>query len=244
MNPRSLFALVLCGWLGAAAEQTPAGAGGANHCSATQPWPNRFTLEFSVVASRGALALEGDNELSYALEGNQYLLRSSTRSLAYRASQESRGTLVGNVLRPREYMEQSQRRGAQRVHFDWEGQSVTFTANAEQPGRTAPMLQDRLSLLLQLGERLRAQIDGEVELPVAGVRRITPYRFERLGQEVVEVPAGRFHAVRVARQSDDRSDRIEAWLAPSQCWLPVKVRFVDDDHGLVLENQLRKAVFD
>lgn len=216
----------------------------APRCSARQPWPERFTLDYLVAASRGALALEGDSQLTYTVDSGRYQLRSSTRSLGYRAEQTSRGELAGTVLRPLEYVEQNQRREPRVVRFDWDARSVTFSANPDEPGRTLPMLQDRLSVLLQLGQRLRTQAQNDIELPVAGLRRISPYRFERYGQERVEVPAGTFETVHLARHSEDRSDRIEAWLAPALCGLPVKVRYVDEDRGVALENQLRKAVFD
>jgi hypothetical protein len=232
-------ALSLC--TGGALAQ--AGEGGTARCTAQQPWPPRFTLEYTVVASRGGLSLEGENELQFRNDGGQYSLNSSTRSVLYRARQDSRGSVLGRVLKPAEYVEQNQRREATTTTIDWPAGTVRFSAAPDSPGHAAPMLQDRLSMLLQVGEQVRHQREGDVVLAVAGVRSVAEYRFERRGKESVELPAGTFEAVRLLRRDSARNEAIEVWLAPSACWLPVKLRYTDD-RGYVVENLLRRAVFD
>jgi hypothetical protein len=247
---RTLAALLLlaCGTVGAqpAAPPTAPAAeqpGAKGLCSAQQPWPARFTFVYTVVASRSGLTLEGENELQFRSEGADYTLTSATRSTLYRARQDSRGTVQGRTLRPSEYTEHRQRREPTTTTIDWPSGTVRFTAAADAPGTTVPLLQDRLSMLLQLGERAQRQRDGDVVLPVAGVRNIASYRFERRGTERVSVPAGSFDTVRFERRDTKRDEALELWLAPASCWLPVKMRFTDD-RGLTVENQLRSASFD
>jgi hypothetical protein len=226
---------------GAAAAQP--GDGAAPRCTPQQPWPAHFTLEYAVVASRGGLSLEGENELQFRNEGGRYALNSSTRSVLYKARQDSRGAVQGRALKPGEYVEQNQRREPTTTTIDWSAGTVRFSAAPDAPGHVAPLLQDRLSMLLQLGEQAQRQRDGDVVLPVAGVRSVAEYRFERRGTESVELPAGTFDTVRLQRRDLVRNEAIEVWLAPSTCWLPVKLRYTDD-RGYVVENLLRRAVFD
>jgi hypothetical protein len=236
--PTVLTALLLATPAAASTTEPPAAP-----CTAEQAWPPRLAMEFVVQASRGVLGLEGINELSFVVEGTSYRMRSSTRSLLVSAQQASRGSVEGRVLRPEEYVEQNLRRGPATTTIDWAAQRVQFSANRDAPARTLPLLQDRLTLLLQLGERLRsAQGDGEIEVPVAGLRQVSPYRFKRRGSEAVNVPAGTFATVHLERLSDS-GGAMEVWLAPSLCWLPVQLRYTDE-RGLVVENRLRRVSFD
>lgn len=244
-NARSarLVLTALAALLLAAPAPAPSAEPTAAPCTAEQPWPPRLVMEFAVQASRGLLGLEGVNELSFAVEGKRYWLRSSTRSLLFSAQQESRGSVDGRVLRPEEYVEQNQRRGPTTTTIDWAAQRVQFSANRDAPARTLPLLQDRLTLLLQLGERLRvAPGDGQIEVPVAGLRQVSPYRFKRRGTEAVKLPAGTFDTVHLERLSEP-GGAMEVWLAPSLCWLPVQLRYTDE-RGLVVENRLRRVSFD
>lgn len=212
-------------------------------CPAQQPWPPRITLEYTVVASRSGLTLDGETTLQFRSDGADYALSSSTRSVLYGMRQDSRGTVQGRALRPSEYTEQRQGRASTTTTLDWSAGTVRFSAAADAPGTIAPLMQDRLSVLLQLSERAQHQRDGDVVLPVAGVRSIASYRFERHGTERVSVPAGSFDTVRLVRRDTKRDEAIELWLAPANCWLPVKMRFTDD-RGLIVENQLRSASFE
>ena len=216
---------------------------GQPRCSASSPWPAKLKMEYVATAKLGPLSLDGENEVGFTVEQGRYRMHSATRSSLYRAQQESRGAVEGRALRPQEYTEQRQRRAASTTTIDWAARTVSFSANAEQPGSTSPALQDRLTVLLQLGERLRAGGTGAIELPVAGARHVSAYRFERRGAESLTLPAGQFETYKLERQNEERDEAIELWLAPSLCWLPVKLRFTDE-RGLVVENALRRAVFD
>jgi Protein of unknown function (DUF3108) len=211
-------------------------------CLAEQPWPTRLAMEFAVSAARGALALAGDNQLVFRIEGDRYELRSSTRSLLFTAEQASRGSVEGRLLRPAEYVEHSPRRGQHTTRFDWDAGTVRFTANIDGTAATAPFLQDRLTLLLQLGQWLRGAERGDPELPVAGLRDVSAYRFQRRGSAATAVPAGTFETLRLERKAD-AGGAMEVWLAPALCWLPVRLRYTDD-RGLVVDNQLRRIAFD
>lgn len=232
---------------GAAALLAPAAraqVSGTPACDAQSPLPPRFRLEYLAQAARGPLTLEGENELEFSIEGGRYLLRSVTRSLLFSAEQQSSGEVRGALLVPHDYRERSARRPPRTMHIDWRADRVSFSSNSEGTTTTQPQLQDRLSLLVQAGQQLRAQQSrGAVVLPVAGTRHVSTYRFEPRGSESLELPAGRFDTLRLERPLDAEHDGLEVWIAPALCWLPVRLRFTDD-RGQVIQNQLRAARFD
>lgn len=217
-------------------------------CTDTAPLPTRFRLAYDALAARGPFKLEGENELVFTTDGPRYTLRSVTRSVLFNAEQESVGEVVTStpgltVLQPSRYTERTARREPRQVQFDWRVRRVLF-GGTEQSVATQPLLQDRLSLLLQVGQQLRAQQGkGEVTLPVASARRISSYRLTPGEVQVLELPAGRFDTYRLERPLDAEHDGIEVWIAPQLCWLPVSLRYTDD-RGQVIQNRLRSARFD
>jgi len=233
-----LAAVGLVGAAGARASVT-----GSPDCGSRQPLPARLRLEYDARAARGALALDGENALEFTADGARYRMRSATHSVLFSAEQESFGELAGEALVPHEFRERSGRRPPRTMRVDWRNRLVRFsTHDADAP--TLPLLQDRLSLLLTLGLQLRAQAaPGAVELPVAGARRVSIYRFEYRGAGPVELPAGRFETHRLERPLSADDDGLELWIAPALCWLPVWMRFVDHRRN-VIQTRLRAARFD
>jgi hypothetical protein len=175
------------------------------------------------------------------------------------------------LLIPAEFVERSGRRDPRTVRIEGAGGRVSFSANAGEPATAPAGLQDKLSLLLQAGQQLRIALDGAapgasgasgasasaaagahtntaaakapIDLPVAGARRISTYRLLLRGAETLDLPAGRIETWKLERPRDAEHDGLEAWVAPSLCWLPVRLRFTDE-RGTVIENRLRAARFD
>lgn len=222
--------------------------GGTPPCDAATALPPRFRLDYLAQASRGPLTLDGENDLAFETDGTRYTLRSATRSVLFTGEQVSRGTLKTEgataLLVPGRYEERRGRREPRNVDIDWPRQTVRFSANVDHPAATQPRLQDRLSLLVQAGQQLRAQATpAAVALPVAGARQVSTYRLELRGAEPLDLPIGRIDTLRLERPLDAEHDGLEIWIAPSLCWLPVRLRFTDD-RGQVVQNQLRAARFD
>lgn len=170
------------------------------------------------------------------------------------------------LLMPADFVERSGRRDPRTVRIEGAGGRVSFSANAGQPATAPAGLQDKLSLLVQAGQQLRVVIEtgalapsgaapqpgasadaaaskAVIELPVAGARRISTYRLMLKGTETLDLPAGRIETWKLERPRDAEHDGLEAWVAPSLCWLPVRLRFTDE-RGTVIENRLRAARFD
>jgi hypothetical protein len=243
---RSLRRILRASALAACTLAALPGAGrAAADCGAAGAWPPPFRFAFDAVATRTPLWIAGDSDLVLTRDGDGYLLVAETRAVGfYHARQSSRGAVGAGGLVPLEYTEQRWRRPQATTKFDWSARRVSFSAVPEA-GQTQPRMQDRLSLLLELGRTLRLQpAVAFVELPVAGVRHTSTYRFEVRGMETLDLPVGRIDAVKLERPADapgnDRHDRLEVWLAPALCWLPARVRY-DDDRGLTIDQRLKAA---
>jgi hypothetical protein len=223
----------------------PLAAPAANECGPADAWPPPFRLAFEATAARSPLSITGESDLALTREGDGYTLVSETNAAGfYHARQSSRGAIGAGGLVPIEYTERRGRRPQETTRFDWRARRVSFSAAAET-AETRARMQDRLSLLLELGRALKLRPAATfVELPVAGVRNTSLYRFEVRGAETIELPIGRIDAVKLERPADapgnERHDRLEVWLAPALCWLPARVRYTDD-RGMTIDQRLKDA---
>jgi hypothetical protein len=209
-------------------------------CGADAPLVSQVRLEYGVTATRALLSISGEATVVFQRRGNAYTLESTQQALGLvEARQRSAGTVGLQGLVPRTFTQQSNRRPQLSVEFDWTAQRVTFSqTGASAPAQ--PQMQDRLSLLLQLGWRQRAEPRATaIEIPVAVQRRVSTYLFSARGGETLDLPAGTFETVKYERHRQAGEDALEVWLAPALCSLPVRMRFTDE-RGLVIEQQLRE----
>lgn len=207
-----------------------------------EPWPARMRLDYDVTASRGLLAIDGTGVLRFERSGSRYTLSSDLEAVGlYHARQVSSGTIDVNGLRPDEYVETRGSRKPRVTRFDWSAKRVEFPAAPQTPGSAVAGMQDRISLVLQLGWRRSRQPDAAgYEMLVAGSRRAAPLRFERGALQTLQLPAGAIEAVALTRPGDDEHDRIEIWYAPAWCGLPVRMRYTDRRGGSI-DHRLRAA---
>ncbi|HEU0201531.1 MAG TPA: DUF3108 domain-containing protein [Burkholderiaceae bacterium] len=214
-------------------------------CPLPQRLPPALVAVYEVSAKRGAFALPGESTLRFRTTAGQgYELSSETRSLTvFRATQRSQGRVQERVLIPAYYAESRTGRSGFEATFDWSRGILTLAPNSQDAPAvevpTQPLLQDRLTLLLQVGWTLQSHAQqSHVALPVAGSRRISVARFERRGEEALDLPAGPVATLKLERPLDPDNDRIEVWIAPALCWLPVRIRYTDR-HGGVIDHRLR-----
>jgi hypothetical protein len=221
------------------AAAVPAAAGAELACGADVPLSMHVRLEYGVTASRGMISLSGDGVVTYQRKGDDYAMESSLQALGiFEIKQRSAGTAGKEGLSPRKFTQQTTGRPTFSVDFDWPAQRVAFSRTGKS-APTKPQMQDRLSLLMQLAWRYRADPRARtIEVPVAGHRGASTYVFDVHGAETITVPAGRFDAVRFERHKEDGDETLEVWLATEICSLPARVRFTDDK-GLLVEQQLR-----
>jgi hypothetical protein len=242
MKRALILAILLFPFLSASPATPAAPAAAPPSCPAAAPWPPAARLEFNAHASWGVLGLSGTNVMTLKRDGDAYSLVSETSAGAlFSARQSSRGRVSTKGIVPLEYVERNLNRPAMTTRFDWTKHTVHFT-ETEDTVPTEPQMQDRASATLQVGWMLRNGLPV-IDTPVAGVRGASIYHFVERGREAIDTTAGRFDTIKVERPMTEEDDRIEVWLAPSLCYLPVRSKFTERK-GAVIANELRSARFD
>ena len=159
---------------------------------------------------------DGHYKLSSILEtvGVAWLFKS------YRLEMESRGQVTADGLRPDQFtIRRNGKDTNEKAFFDWENMTVLVGNRPEQTLDKGA--QDFLSFNYQLGFMRHAE-DGSV-LPLATGKKYTVYRLDVLGDEEIDVPAGKM----LTQHLQVPGESIDLWLAYDYLLLPVKIRFVD-----------------
>ena len=143
---------------------------------------------------------------------------------------ESRGLVTDAGFGP---LEARAGAGAQTMvtTFDWAASRVSFDSTGAGAAVTSDS-QDRASMLMRLaglGLASAAQLNGTVELLVAGANGVAVVRFERIGEEVIDSALGKLTTLHLVQVTQPGSARLEVWLAPSRSWYPVQLRVTAPD---------------
>lgn len=115
--------------------------------------------------------------------------------------------------------------------FDWDASRVIFGGTGAGATITSDG-QDRASMLMRLaglGLAGAAQLNGAVELLVAGSDGVTVVRFQRVGEEDIESGLGKLATVHLAQVVAPGRPRLDVWLAPAHSWYPVQLRVTAPD---------------
>lgn len=213
---------------------------------APSPGRRRFKVHYGDYAEGNVVA-----ELDYALEIEQdrYRLRTEARAVGLTAlfwsgalAQASTGRLGTDGMEPERYVEQRGRRPERWTTVD-RGAGVAVFSGGERVPLVAGV-QDRLSLLLQLGLIARAQpqrmaAGQRIELPELGSRGIAPAVFLSRGDESLATDRGPLRALHLERRDGNpaRDPRVDVWLGYDHGLTPVRIRLTDPA-GRVLDQVL------
>ncbi|WP_303785462.1 DUF3108 domain-containing protein [Azovibrio restrictus] len=211
----------------AAVAAAGAGAAGGPGFQGGGDFPPRGEIRF--VVHRGEQGLEvGRAVHRWEMADGRYRLESVTETTGLaalfkpvRIETESRGWFDRQGLHPEQYrvMKNGSPTG-ESADFDWSGGQVRMGGQDWQPLR--PGSQDLLSLHYQLAY-LPALAEG-VALGVVTGKRYDPFQFDALGEELLEMPAGRFRTLHLQHLGRNRT---EIWLALDHLLLPVQIRHTD-----------------
>jgi hypothetical protein len=128
------------------------------------------------------------------------------------------------------YRQDGLRSRSRHGEFDWAAGEVRMEDNGRQASyATVPGLIDRQTVTLAIAADL-ANGARAFDYKVAVKDRVEDMRYRRPAEQVVEVPAGRFDAVRMVRERDPAAAGTrssQSWFAPSLGWLPVKIEQVE-----------------
>lgn len=190
--------------------------------------PGHGFIRFNVYKGTEGL-LVGRAEHSWDFADGHYRLAAVTETVGLaalfkpiRVELESRGSLTAEGLQPERFT--TRRNGSatnENADFDWSAHQVTLGRD----GSRRDMLdgaQDLLSFHYQFG--YLPGLAGGVGMGVATGKKFENYRFETVGEEGVDTPAGHFRTVHVRVRTDSTT---ELWLAIDRLLLPVKIRYTD-----------------
>ena len=160
----------------------------------------------------------------------------------------SEGSVTASGLAPDRYTESPRKRATVSTNFNRDArQSITFSSTtASAP--LVPGVQDRLSLLFQIGALLlasgpQAAAGGRIEMPVAGVRgEAETWVFESQGVEAIVTGSGPLSTTHLRRTprpgSNDRI--IDVWIAQADGGYPARVMYTEPTDGSTIEMLLDK----
>ena len=141
---------------------------------------------------------------------------------AVRFENESRGRLVAGGLQPDSYVTRKNGKDAnENAEFDWAAGLVRLSRH----GKSQPVArgsQDILSLNYHLAYLARPEAGSTIGV-VTG-KKYERYAIDSLGEETIDLPAGRFRTLHLRAMTRSVT---EIWLALDHHRLPVKIRFTD-----------------
>lgn len=185
-------------------------------------------------------------ELSLQIDERRYLLQSAGRAEGLVAlvwsgvlAQRSEGQVTRAGLSPERYWEQRGKRPERWAALDQRRRQIAFSS-----GESVPLVdgvQDRLSVMVQLGLLARARPDRlaagrALELPELHSRRVERARWLSHGEDELHGPGGALRTLRLERTGPYEPDdaRVDLWLGYDLQMMPVRLRLSDPD-GRVLD---------
>ena len=203
------------------------------------PLPRRGRIRFGVYkgSSGERSMLVGRSVHEWQHDGKRYRMNAVLETVGIaalfknvRVLQVSEGGFLQGELKPSLFRYDRGEGDVVEAAFDWTGKTVGL-----QNGQTASIgegAEDMLSMFYQLMQA--AQRGENFVMAVATGRKVERYVFDWLGEEVLDIKAGRFQSwhVRIRSASgagvDGRgTDVTEVWLGKEVAGLPVRIRYTD-----------------
>jgi hypothetical protein len=215
------------------AERASAPAREATHRAGSAPAlrlavPSSAHFNYDVIAHTKGITLNGNARLDWHNDGREYEAQLTLSAPFLRSrTQRSTGLVTAQGLAPVRFSDKY--RSEEAAHFDRDNGKVTFSTN-KPDADLEPGVQDRLSIVLQLGAMLggdpsRYPAGSHITVQTASTKEAEPWTFIVDGEETLALPGGRVQAVRLTRTPRKEYDvKVELWLAPGAAYAPVRLR--------------------
>lgn len=197
--------------------------------------PPSSQLQYRLRADIKGLSVEGQGQIDWQFDAKQYRLifDTSTQLTGQLMSEKSEGAIDRNGLVPGNFVLKRMRKEPVAVVFDRRAGQINFAgdipAHKIQGGE-----QDRLSVLWQLLSMARARpgsfTPGSTwKFFVAGHRGGEAWTFQVKDQQRLRTSLGEIDTLHIAHLPTDPGGgrQVDIWLAPSQEWFPVRLRFTE-----------------
>lgn len=209
--------------------------------------PPSAKLDYVIRADIQGLSLEGTGSIDWQFTSPKYRLQFDTRSslIGLLLSERSEGNVDRRHLQPASFYSKRFRKEAVTVNFDRQAGSIIF------PGDTAPLKlegneQDRISVLWQLVSMVRAaparfNAGSPWKFFVIGYRGGEAWTFTVSEKERLRTSLGEIDSLHLVHLPSEHSKapKVDIWLAPTMEWLPVRIRF-SEENGDTIEQNLER----
>ncbi len=207
--------------------------------------PGSVRLKYTLTGESKQQTYHAMGELLWLQDGKTYDARLEYSAFLIGSRvRTSSGRLSERGLEPTRFSDKWRKRDLA-AHFERDKGIVSFSANTP----SAPLLpdaQDQLSVLLQLsalvaGDPARFGAGASITLPVVGPRDADVWTFTMQGEELAYLPYDNLRTLKLTRNPRKEFDqKVEAWLAPSLAYMPVRVRITQPNGDFV--DQLLRSV--
>jgi hypothetical protein len=191
--------------------------------------PASGTIRYAIfMGTRGFQIGRAEHTWEFTEDG-RYRLTGMTETVGLAAllktirfENESSGRLVAGGLQPEIYRTRKNGEDAnENANFDWTAAAVHLS-RGDKTQSIVPGTQDILSLNYQLAYLPRPEAGASVGV-VTG-KKYGRYALDSLGEETLDIKAGRFRTLHLRAMGNDVT---EIWIALDHHRLPVKIRFTD-----------------
>lgn len=203
------------------------------------PVPARARMEFMLLKGADGFRI-GRAVLRWGSDGERYAMSSLTEAtgivslfISGELRLESQGDLIRDGLRPRVFwVQRGDAEKTEIVHFNWgEGTAWITSHQGTRMEQVEPGSQDQLSVLFQF-PFVQASQDA-FEFNVVTGRKIDRYRYRIVGEEELNTELGVYRTLHVRRHDAEGRRGVEAWLALDHFYLPLKIRLIEKDGGIL-----------
>ena len=175
-------------------------------------------------------ATEGNAQITYSLDGQQYYLKSVIKPQGLAALiignllQTSAGIVTKNGLQPTDYLykygEKADKTYA--AKFDWTNKNVSLiTVKGTKTAEIADGTQDLLSFMYQFMYVAPLQ---RMQISIATGKKLATYDYSFDGEENINIPLGEIKTIHILHVGDENDEKTELWLALDYQYVPVKIR--------------------
>lgn len=143
--------------------------------------------------------------------------------------ENSSGVVIDNQFRPHNYryiQKQSGDNRDMRMTFNTNPNRIKHKLNDKEPWylKEPPKdVQDKMTQKLMLFQTFAAENKPPQTMQVADGGKLLKYRYEYVGEETINTPAGKFDTVKILRHKGNKPPKMTLWLAKKLGYLPVRV---------------------
>jgi Protein of unknown function (DUF3108) len=218
---------------------------------APEPFPaDALPESLSISYALTSAFADGRADYEWTREGNNYRIRGEAQAEGFftlflegHITQESRGTVTAEGLRPERFVERRPGTQDEGLEFDWAQHQVTFEQGDRKKttaftGNTV----DWLSMIFQLAHVPPKPRGDTMELAVFTQRRFYSFKLKVLGVEEIDIPMGRVQALHLRHvDAQNANEVVDVWLGVDQHYLPVKMRYPVAKNRLMVEQSATRV---